>query len=81
MVRGCVTFKGTFFMIESGFMCIDFNNFLHFPDLWVWFFLMQLLVSFFGISGFMVMTFRNLSGFIGGNLQFEWHSPVSWKLK
>ena len=25
-------------MIESGFMDIDFNNFKHFPDLWIWFF-------------------------------------------
>ena len=75
-------------------MGMVFNNFLHFPDLWVYFSVrIHLLVSFFGISGFMGMIFRNFSGFMGILLRnfsgfiglvlllFEWHSPVSWKLK
>ena len=31
--------KGTFFMIDARFMDMFFNNFQHFPNLWVWFFL------------------------------------------
>ena len=31
-------------------------------------------------SGFMGILLRNFSGFMGG-LRFEWHNPVSWKLK
>ena len=34
-----VPFLGYLFIIESRFMVIDCNNFLHFPDLKVWFFL------------------------------------------
>ena len=51
--------QGTSYMIESTFMGMDFNNFLHFPDM-VWLFVkVQLLVSYFGISGFTGMIFRN----------------------
>ena len=47
-------------------MGMVFNNFLGFPDLWVWFLVkLHLLVNFFGISGFMGMLFRNCSVFIG----------------
>ena len=47
-------------------MGIVFNNFLHFPDFWVQFFVkIHLLVSCFGISGFMGMIFRKVSGFMG----------------
>ena len=47
-------------MIVSGFMGMVFNNLLHLPDLWVLFSIgIHLLVSFFGIPGFMGMIFRN----------------------
>ena len=53
---GVVSFLGYLFMIESGFMGIDFNNFLYFLDLWVRFFVkINLLLGFIGISGFMGM--------------------------
>ena len=46
-------------MIVSGFMGMVFNNLWHLPDFWVYFSLrIQLLVSFFGILGFMGMIFR-----------------------
>ena len=33
-------------------------------------------------SGFMGILLRTFSGFMGGVLlRFEWHNPVSWKLK
>ena len=48
-------------------MGMAFNNFLHLPDLWVQFSVrIHLLVSFFGISGFMGIHLRNFSGFMGG---------------
>ena len=57
-------------MMQSGFigfMGMVFNNFLHFPDLWVQFSVrIHLLVTFFTISGFIGMIFRNFSGFMGG---------------
>ena len=47
-------------MIESAFMGMVFNNFLHFPDLWIKFSVrIHILVSCFGISGFIGMSFRN----------------------
>ena len=47
-------------------MGIDFNNFIHFPDLWVWFLAkIHLLVNFLGIFGLMSMIFRKISGFKG----------------
>ena len=36
-----------------------FQQFLHFPDLWVWF--LQSSLSFFSISGFMGILFRSFS--------------------
>ena len=80
-------------MRDYGFMSMDFNNLLYFPDFCVWLFLcIHLLVSYFGISGFVGMIFRkfskfmgiifrNLSGFMGGTFITEWHNPASWKLK
>ena len=66
MVRGCATFQGTFFMIDSGFMGMVFNNFLHFPDLCMGIvFCKNSLVSCFGISGFMGIIFRKFSRFMG----------------
>ena len=53
-------------MIDSGFMGMVFNNFMHFPDLWVQFSVrIHLLVRYFGISGFMGMISRIFSGFMG----------------
>ena len=47
-------------------MVMVFNNFLHFPDLWVLFFInIHLLMSCFGIFGFIGMIFREVSGFMG----------------
>ena len=43
-------------------MDMVFNNFLHLPDLWVWFFVqIHLLVSFFGISEFMGHDLQKMS--------------------
>ena len=33
------------------------------------------------ISGFMGILLRNFSRSMGGTLRFEWHNPVSWKVK
>ena len=53
-------------MVESGFMGTVFNNFLHFPYSWVKFSVkIYLLMSCFGISGFMGMIFRKFSTSIG----------------
>ena len=55
-------------MIKSGFMGMVLNNVLHFPDLWVSFFIkLHLLVSCSGIFGFMGMIFRKFLRIYG------WH--------
>ena len=74
-------------MIDSGFMGMVFNNFLHIPEVWVWFFVkIHVLVNCSGISGFMGMMFsksprfmriplRNFSGFMGGTLMISMAKP------
>ena len=62
-------------MIDSGFMGMVFNNFLHFSDLWVLFSVrIHILLSCFCISEmifrkfsrFMGILLRNFSGFMDG---------------
>ena len=68
MVRGCAIL-GCIFYDRVRIYGYRFQQLLHFPDLWVWFFVkIHLLVSYLGISGFMGMTFRIFSGFMGGTL-------------
>ena len=53
-------------MIESGYIGMVFNIFLHFPDLWVYISeRIHLLVSSCDISGFMGMIFRKFSRLMG----------------
>ena len=46
-------------------MGMVFNIFFHFPDLCVWFFFIDLLLTCFKISGFMGMIFKTFSEFMG----------------
>ena len=45
----------------------DFQEFLHLPDLWVWFYVKIHLCRAFWHFGFMGILFRNFSGFMGGS--------------
>ena len=68
---GLCHFYGTFFLLESGFMSMVCSNVLRFPHFMISKNLPDLGVCFSEISADMCVLF----------LRFEWHNPVSWKLK
>ena len=80
-------------MIDSGFMGVVFNNFFAFSGFMGIVFCKNSFIGepfwhfriyghdfqkIFQIYGY---TLRNCSTLAGGTLRFEWHNPVSWKLK
>ena len=86
---GVVQFLGCQFNERVRIYGYGFQQFFHIFLVYRYGFFVKihLLVSFFGISGFMGTTFRKLSGSMGilskispdlwaVVLRFEWHSPV-----